>query len=65
MRSSEQGHGEEGLSQLREGLAARLATGAEFFRSYFLVVLAEAYGNDAQVEDGLNSVVEALGTARK
>ena len=57
---AEQGHGAEGLSQIREGLAAWRATGAEFFRSNLLALLAEAYGKDKPVEDGLRTVAEAL-----
>ncbi|MBI3246237.1 MAG: AAA family ATPase, partial [Deltaproteobacteria bacterium] len=37
----EQGQGEEGIAQMRQGLAATRATGAELFRSYFLALLAE------------------------
>ena len=58
--STEQGHGAEGLSQIREGLAALQATGAEVERSQFLALLAEAYGQDAQVEEGLRTVAKAL-----
>ncbi len=57
---AEQEHGGAGLSQLREGLAAWWATGAELWRSQFLAVLAEAYGKDEQVEEGLSTVAEAL-----
>ncbi len=55
-----QGHGAEGISQLREGLAAWRATGAEVFRSRFLALLAQAYGQEGQVEEGLRTVAEAL-----
>ena len=57
---AEQGHGAAGLSQIREGLAAHRATGAEISRSHYLALLAEAYGKDGQVENGLSTVVEAL-----
>ena len=57
---AKQGYGAEGLSQLREGLAARRATETEFFRSHYLALLAEAYGKDEQVEEGLRTVAEAL-----
>ncbi|MBI1881000.1 MAG: AAA family ATPase, partial [Chloroflexi bacterium] len=36
-----QGQGEEGIAQIRQGLAAARATGAEFFRTYFLALLAQ------------------------
>ncbi len=55
-----QGHGVEGLSQIREGLAALQATGTEFLRSHFLALLAEAYGKAAQVEEGLSTVAKGL-----
>ncbi len=57
---AEQGHGAEGLSQIREGLAALQATRSEVWRSHFLALLAEAYGKAEQVEAGLTTVVEAL-----
>ena len=57
---AEQGQGEKGISQLREGLAAWLATGSELFQSQHIALLAEAYGKDEQVEDGLTTVAEGL-----
>ena len=57
---TEQGNGGEGLSQLREGLAAEQATGAEIYRSLFLASLAEAYGQSGEAETGLTIVSEAL-----
>jgi class 3 adenylate cyclase/predicted ATPase len=54
----EQGQGEAGLTQIRLGLAAERATGAENSRSYRL--LTEAYGNVGQTEEGLRIVAEAL-----
>ena len=36
--------GEEGMAQMRQGLAAWRATGAGVFRPYYLALLAEAYG---------------------
>src|SRR5262249_39659159 len=50
---SEQAQGKEGIAQMRQGLAAYQATGAELWRSYFLTLLAEAYGKVRQVEEGL------------
>src|SRR5262249_17721314 len=38
---AEQGQGEEGIAQIRQGLDAMRATGAEFVRSYWLALLAE------------------------
>jgi adenylate cyclase len=42
------------------GIAAWRATGQEWTRPYFLVVLAEAHGKLGQVKDGLTVVDEAL-----
>ena len=55
-----QGQVEEGIALLREGLTARQATGAEAERSYYLAVLAEAYGAVGRAEEGLTVLAEAL-----
>ncbi|MBI3800081.1 MAG: AAA family ATPase [Deltaproteobacteria bacterium] len=57
---AEQGQEQEGIAQIRQGLAAYRATGAEGWRSYFLVLLAEAYEKVGQTEEGLAVLVEAL-----
>jgi predicted ATPase len=54
-----QGQGEVGLAELRQGLAAVVATGAELWRSLCLVLLAEAAGHAGQVEEGLRRLSEA------
>src|SRR5262249_33666176 len=46
----EQGRSTEGITQIREGLAAYRATGAECERPYLLALLAEAYGKVEQPE---------------
>ena len=56
----EQGQREEGIAQIRQGLAAYRATGAELERPYWLALLAEAYGKIGQVEEGLSILEEAL-----
>ena len=55
-----QGEGEAGLAQLRQGMAAVLATGQELARPLCLLLLAEATGQAGQVEDGLRLLAEAL-----
>jgi predicted ATPase len=55
-----QGQREEGMAQLRQGLAAILATGQRLTHPRFLVLLAEAAGQAGQVEEGLRLLVEAL-----
>ena len=57
---AEQGQSEEGITQIRHGLATHETIGAGLFRSYHLVLLAEAYGKAGQAEDGLAALAEAL-----
>jgi predicted ATPase len=57
---AEQGQGEAGIAQMRQGLAAWQALGAELFRPYYLALLAEAYGKGGQANEGLRVVTEAL-----
>ncbi len=57
---AEQGQSEEGLTQIRYGLATRQAIGAEILHSCYLALLAEAYGKAGQVEEGLTTLAEAL-----
>ena len=56
----EQGRGEEGIAQMRQGIADYKATEAEAVRSYYLALLAEAYGEIGQAEEGLSVLAEAL-----
>jgi predicted ATPase len=62
---AEQGQEEEGIAQIRQGLAVCRATGAELTRPYGLALLAEAYGKVRQVEEGLALLAEALDVAQK
>jgi predicted ATPase len=57
---AEEGQGEEGIAQIRQGLAACRATGAELYRPYHLTLLAKAYGKANQAEDRLSAMSEAL-----
>jgi predicted ATPase len=54
------GQEEEGLTQMRQGLTARRATGAELNVPYYLTLLAEGYGILKQVEAGLNALNEGV-----
>jgi tetratricopeptide (TPR) repeat protein len=54
-----QGQGGEGIAQLHQGLAAWRAAGS-VVRSYYLALLAEAYGHIGQTADGLSTIAEAL-----
>jgi predicted ATPase len=60
-----QGQAEEGMSQIRQGLAAYRATGAEIGCTYYLALLAEAYGHSVQAEAGLRVLAEALAAVQK
>jgi len=55
-----QGQHEEGLAQMHQGLAAFRATGGELNRTYYIVLLAEAYGQIEQTDEGLRVLTEAL-----
>jgi TOMM system kinase/cyclase fusion protein len=57
---AEQGQSTEGIAQMRQGIAAWRATGAELQRPYYLSLLAEAYGQAGQAEEGLCVLTEAL-----
>jgi predicted ATPase len=55
-----QGQGEAGLTLLRQGLAAVVATGQELSRPLYLVPLAEVAGHSGHVEEGLHLLAEAM-----
>jgi predicted ATPase/DNA-binding winged helix-turn-helix (wHTH) protein len=56
---AQEGRGEEGIAQLKEGLAAFGAAEA-LLRPYFLCLLAEASGETGHINDGLSALTEAL-----
>lgn len=62
---AEQGQRTEGIRQIRQGMTTWQATGAELQGTYFLALLAEAYGKGRQAEEGLTMLVEALATVDK
>jgi predicted ATPase len=62
---AEQGQKEERIAQMRQGLTAYQATGAEWGRPNFLAQLAEAYGKVGQAEEGLSVLAEALALVSK
>jgi class 3 adenylate cyclase/predicted ATPase len=61
----EQGQREEGIVEIRQGLAAWRATGAEYALPSYLALLAAAYGEVGQVEEGLSVLAEALAIVDK
>jgi predicted ATPase len=60
-----QGQDDEGIVQLRYGIAASQATGSDLTRPAFLVQLAEAYGRTGQIEEGLHVLAEALAAVHR
>jgi class 3 adenylate cyclase/predicted ATPase len=56
----EEGQGEEGIAQLREGLATYRALGAQIECSHWLALLAEAYRDTGRPAEGLQLIGEAL-----
>lgn len=60
-----QGRHEEGMAQMRQGLAARRAEGAGVTLAEFPSRLGEAYGRIGQVEEGLRLLAEALAMVDK
>src|SRR5713101_4919544 len=62
---AEQGQGKEGIAQMHQGLAAWRATGAGIGWPWFLALLAEAYGEVEQAQEGLTVLAEALATVNK
>jgi len=58
-----QGRHEEGIVQIKEGLAGIRATGTEMSRPSYLCMLAEACSEAGRLDDGLNAIREALAAA--
>ena len=54
-----QGQGEEGIAQIRQGIATCRATGAEVVVPYFYTMLAEASAHLGHPADGLQALAEA------
>jgi len=57
---AEQGHAEEGIARIHEGLAGARTLGIEMGLSQGLALLTEAYGKRGQAEEGLEALAEAL-----
>jgi predicted ATPase len=58
-------HGEQGIAQIRQGLAAYQASGAEIFRPYYASLLAEAYHTVGDTTAGLAVINEALASTER
>ena len=50
---------ESGIVEMRQGLAAFRATGAECLRPYYLALLTQLHDHAGQVQEGLNLLSEA------
>jgi len=60
-----QGQGDEGITQLRQGLVAVKAVGSALDWPRFLLLLAEACGQVGQIDEGLAALTEALATLHR
>jgi predicted ATPase len=60
---TKQGQAEEGIGQMRQGLADWQATGALSHRPVHLALLAEALGAEGRAREGLTTLAEALALA--
>jgi predicted ATPase len=61
----EDGRSEEGLAQIREGIAGHRAVGAEVVVPAFLALMAEVHETLGRPADGLAAVAEALAAAER
>jgi class 3 adenylate cyclase/predicted ATPase len=62
---AELGQNTEGRRQIQQGLAAHRAIGAEVSQTWYLGLLAEAYGREGQAKEGLRVLSEALALVNK
>lgn len=62
---TEQRQAEEGIAQIRQGLATWQTIGAKLARTFFLALLAEVHGRTGQIEKGMETLAEALAMINK
>ena len=62
---AEQGQAEEGIAEIRYGLESYQTMGAQLALTYWLGLLADAYGKTGQAEQGLKVLADALALVRK
>ncbi|MGE0824556.1 MAG: hypothetical protein AB7G75_11430 [Candidatus Binatia bacterium] len=62
---TKQGHREKGSEQIREGVNAWRTMGSESALSFFLALLAEAYGDMKRTEEELTVLAEGLAHVEK
>jgi predicted ATPase len=60
-----EGQVEDGIAQVKQGLAAWKAMGAEMNRTHCLAWLAEAYVKSGQTKEGMATIVEAFDALEK
>jgi tetratricopeptide (TPR) repeat protein len=60
-----QAHSARGIAQMWEGLAAWRAAGSDLNRPWLLALIAEAYGQAGQADEGLAVLTEALALVEK
>ncbi len=56
---------EMGIAEMRDGLMSEYYRGSGARRSYFLALLAEAYGHTGQAEEGLSVLAESMDLVQK
>ena len=61
----EKGQKEGGIGRMRQGIEFWHATGAELARSYWLILLADAYGIIGQPENGFATLTQATSAIEK
>jgi predicted ATPase len=59
------GQAQQGIEQIREGLAMASATGSALWRTYDLALLADGCGKAGRIDEGLGAIVEALSLLQK
>jgi predicted ATPase len=59
------GQGEAGVAELRQSLLSYQVAGAGLAKSYFLTLLAEAYGRRGQPHEGLTILTEAFAVGQE
>ena len=62
---AKRGNGQEGIKQIRHGLAALRALGADIGSTYYVGLLAEQYGKTGQAAEGLAVLAEAFSLVEK
>src|SRR5215469_1711133 len=62
---AKQGQTEEGIAQIHEGFATTHATGTGLWQPGCLALLAEAYGDARQPDQGLTALAEGLDLANR